>query len=273
MRLQSLVNPAIRPLTSVIGAEITGIDLARTSTSDIEFVSKALLEHKVLFFRDQELDDRAHADFAAHFGVPQLFAFLPPVAEDVPEVHALSSGGTKPKRSNADIWHSDATFQSTPPMGSILRSLVSPTVGGDTLWANMEAAYEALSPRLQEMLDGMTATHDFKNSSTHRNHPLGDVYPPISHPVVRTHPVTGRKSLYVNRTFTTRIDGLSERENEMLLPFLCDHVRGPEFQCRFTWAAGSVAFWDNRCTQHYAVADYTQPRLMHRVVIDGDRPF
>lgn len=272
MRLHHIAGPVLRPLTQTIGVEIAGVDLARATDEDIALIGEALLAHKVVFFRDQDLDDRGHTDFAERFGTPQHFAFLPPVAERTPAIHALASGGGKVKRSNADIWHSDASFQQTPPMGSILRALDSPEVGGDTLWADMEAVYESLSPHMQEMLDGLTATHDFNNSSTHRGKPVGEQYPPVSHPVVRTHPVTGRKCLYVNRIFTTRINELSERENEVLLPFLFDVVRDPVFQCRFSWRPGSVAFWDNRCTQHYAVADYTDARLMHRAVIDGCRP-
>ena len=146
-----------------------------------------------------------------------------------------------------------------------------PSHGGDTLFADAAAAYDALSSRMQRMLDELTATHDFANSSAHRR-PLHDEYPPVSHPVVRVHPDTGRRSLFVNRIFTSRIDQLTDRENEVLLPMLCDHIRSPDFQCRFTWHPGSVAFWDNRCTQHYAVADYREPRVMHRVVIDGTVP-
>jgi taurine dioxygenase len=262
----------IRLLTPGIGAELLGVDLASPSPELFAAVRAALLDHKVVFFRDQHLDLRAQRDFAAGFGEPQRFPFGGPVDESVPEVHALASGGERGKVGNADIWHSDATFMREPPMGSILRAVVSPPCGGDTLFADAEAAYEALSAPLQRLLEECTATHDFTKSTAHRR-PLQDEYPPVQHPVVRVHPETGRKSLFVNRTFTRHIDQLSERENEVLLPMLWDHVRSPDFQCRFSWRPGSVAFWDNRCTQHYAVADYREPRLMHRVVITGDRPF
>jgi taurine dioxygenase len=261
----------VQLLTTGIGAEVLGIDCAAPTSEQLGAVHEALLAHKVVFFRDQQLDDRAQRDFAAHFGPPQRFPFGGPVDESVPEVHAIASGGEAGKVGNADIWHADATFMATPPLGSILRAVQLPSTGGDTLFANTEAAYEALSSRLQRMLDECTATHDFTKSSSHRR-PLHDTYPPVQHPVVRVHPVTGRRSLFVNRIFTVRIDQLSERENEVLLPMLCDHVRAPDFQCRFSWRPGSVAFWDNRCTQHYAVADYRERRVMHRVVIDGDRP-
>lgn len=261
----------IRPLTATIGAEIEGIDLATVGAAEADFIRAALLEHKVVFFRDQQLDDAAHQALAERFGTPQHFAFLDAVSPETPAVHALRGGGGRPK-ANADIWHSDASFQATPPMGSILRALTSPTVGGDTLWADMEAAYEGLPDRIRRLLDGLTATHDFTRSHTHAGKIDPQRYPPVSHPVVRVHPETGRRCLYVNRIFTSRIDQLSDRENETLLPYLFDAAREPLYQVRFRWREGSVAFWDNRCTQHYAVSDYTEPRLMHRVVIDGDRP-
>lgn len=258
------------PLTATIGAELPGVDLANAGEADIAAVLDALLRHKVVFFRDQSLDDRAQRDLARRFGTLEPFPFGGPVDPSVPEVHAIATGGG-PKVANADIWHSDATFLASPPMGSILRAVTLPACGGDTLFADMEAAYDALSSPLQRLVDELTATHDVARSSSHRR-PLDDRFPPVSHPVVRVHPVTGRRSLFVNRIFTVRLDQLGERENETLLPMLCDHVRSPDFQCRFHWEPGSVAFWDNRCTQHYAVADYDERRVMHRVVVNGDPP-
>jgi taurine dioxygenase len=223
----------------------------------------------VVFFRAQDIDDRCQRDFAARFGVPERFAFGTPIDPAVPEVIAINSEGL----SNSDIWHSDATFMSEPPMGSVLRGVQLPDSGGDTLFANMYAAYDALSSHLQRLVDGMTATHDFAKSATHRRRPLDDRFPPVEHPVVRTHPETGRRALYVNRIFTTRLNGVTARENDTLLPLLFDHVQSPDFQCRFGWRPGSVAFWDNRCSQHYAVHDFIGPRVVHRVVITGDRPY
>ncbi|KQZ76218.1 hypothetical protein ASD66_00760 [Nocardioides sp. Root151] len=260
-------------LTHSIGAEISGVDLA----AGVEpAVAKELVdlfhEHQVLFFRDQQLDDVSHRDFARNFGPLQHFAFLPPVSADVPEVHAIDIDGAKPKTANADIWHSDATFLEEPPLGSMLRAVILPDVGGDTLWASMYAAYDALSSHVQRLIEGMTAVHDSSNSTSHARKSVNADYQPVHHPVVRTHPVTGRKALFVNKTFTTRLDGVTDRENESLLPMLTDHVRSPDFQVRFHWTPGSVVLWDNRCTQHYAVADYAGRRRMHRVVIDGDAP-
>jgi taurine dioxygenase len=261
----------VRPVNPVIGAEILDVDLRDLDDATEDLIRTALREHHVVFFRDQQLDVFGQREFAARFGELQPFAFADPIDIRAPEAHALSTDGSGPKRSNADIWHTDATFMKCPPMGTVLRAVELPASGGDTLFANMFAAFDALSPRLRSLLDGMTATHDFTKSSSHRR-PLHDEYPPVTHPVVRTHPESGRKALFVNRIFTTRLDGLTDRENETLLTFLCDHVRSPDFQCRFTWQPGSVAFWDNRSTQHYAVADYDGRRVMHRVVIAGDRP-
>jgi taurine dioxygenase len=262
----------VQPLSPAIGAEIRGVDLSQPlDAATFGVVERALLDREVLFFRDQHLTDAQHQAFAERFGPLQRFPFADPVDEATPAVHAIAIDGSLPRRSNADIWHTDATFMQRPPLGSVLRAVALPGSGGDTLFASASAAYDALSPQLKQLLDGLTATHDFTKSSTHRR-ALHDQYPPVSHPVVRTHPVTGRKAIFVNRIFTVRINELPERESDMLLAFLYDHVGSPDFQVRFTWSPGAVAVWDNRCTQHYAVLDYSSLRVMHRVVIDGDQP-
>lgn len=262
------------PVTHSIGAEIIGIDLSQPLTPENQQKILDLFhQHQVLFFREPNLDDRAQRDFAALFGPLHHFAFLPPIADDLPEVHALDTDGSNmSKNYNADIWHSDVTFTPSPPLGSVLRAVVLPEVGGDTLWASMYAAYEALSSRVQRLIDDMTAVHDSSQSVSHRANAANANYEPTTHPVVRVHPVTGRKALFVNRVFTTRLEGVSDRENEYLLPLLTDHVRSPDFQVRFRWNTGAMAIWDNRCTQHYAVTDYTGRRRMHRVIIEGDAP-
>ncbi|MFC0863168.1 TauD/TfdA dioxygenase family protein [Sphaerimonospora cavernae] len=263
----------VKRLTYAIGAEVGGVDLSRPLDPEVVKEVKDLFhEHQVLFFRDQHIDDAAQRDFAAHFGPLQHFAFLPPVSEGLPEVHAIEIDPSKPKTANSDIWHSDATFLARPPLGSLLRAVQLPAVGGDTLWASMYAAYDALSSKVQRLIDDMAAVHDSSNSASHARKAANADFQPITHPVVRTHPVTGRKALFVNKIFTTRLVGLTDRENETLLPMLTDHVRSPDFQVRFRWEPGSMALWDNRCTQHYAVADYAERRRMHRVVIDGDTP-
>lgn len=258
-------------MSGTIGAEVFGVDLADRDGLPFAAVEAALLEHKVLVFRDQVLDDVAQRDFAARFGPVQQFPFGAPVDPTVPEVHAIATGGPGPKVANADIWHSDATFMPAPPLGSVLRAVQLPPRGGDTLFADTEAAYAQLSSPVQRIVDELVATHDFTNSSAHRR-PLHDRFPPVQHPVVRVHPVTGRRGLFVNRTFTVRLEGLTVREDEVLLPLLIEQVHSPDVQCRVRWAPGTVVMWDNRCTQHYAVYDYDQPRRMHRVVIDGDVP-
>ena len=275
----------VRPVTSVIGAEITGVDLREPlSSDDVDAIEQALLDHLVVFFRNQELDDTQHRDFAAQFGELEPFVLAPPANPDVPEMHTLSfDNGAAALGSRVDSWHTDGTFMESPPLGTILRAVELPEYGGDTCWANMYAAYEALSPAIRDMIDDLDAEHDFMKISyttfdeyddpAAELRKLRDRYPVMRHPIVRTHPVTKRKLLYVNRNYATRIVGLSERENEILLPFLFDHVRDPLFQCRFRWEPGSIAFWDNRATQHYGVPDYPGRRVMNRVVIAGDKPF
>ncbi|WP_020548110.1 TauD/TfdA dioxygenase family protein [Embleya scabrispora] len=262
----------IRPLTPTIGAEVHGLDLnLDLDASGHAALSEVLHEHQVLFFRDQRITAHRQREVAARFGALQRFPFGEPAAPDLPEVMVLATGGDGPKVSNADIWHSDATFMARPPLGTMLRAVSLPPLGGDTLWADMESAYRSLSAPIRALLDGLTAEHDFAKSRSHRGGDR-DALPPVVHPVVRTHPLTGRRCLYVNRIFTTRIVELGERENELLLPFLFDRAARPEFQVRLTWRPGDVALWDNRSTQHYAAYDYRGPRVMHRIVIEGDEP-
>lgn len=261
----------IRRMTPSIGAEVDGIDLRDATDADVAELRAALTEHLVLFLRGQSLDDVSQQRFAERFGEVEQFPFGAPGPAEAPDVHAITTGGGAPKYSNADVWHSDATFMECPPLGSILRAVELPDLGGDTLWASAYAAYESLSSRVRDLLEGMTATHDFTKSSAHRT-PLHDRYPPVQHPVVRTHPETGRRALFVNRNFTVRLDDVSDRENEVLLPMLCDSFQQPDIQVRLRWTPGTVAIWDNRSTQHYATYDYTERREMHRILLRGDRP-
>jgi taurine dioxygenase len=266
----------VRPLTATIGAEVAGVSLADALEEEtIACIRRALLDHLVLFFRDQDLTDEQHLDFALRFG-PLSLSPLVTKYQDTPKVTVLDQ--VSPKGEGADEWHSDNTFMPNPPMGSILRAVQLPAVGGDTCFANMYAAYEGLSPPLRSLVDGLRAVHDITKpmrkaiAAGHTGLELTEMqerWPPTEHPVVVTHPETGRRGLFVNRNSTTHIVGLSERENDALLPLLLDHSRSPEFQCRFHWEPGSVAFWDNRCVQHYAVADYAERRVMRRVTIDG----
>lgn len=261
----------IRPLTPQIGAEIEGVDLRDATDDEVDDLRRALTDHLVIFLRGQSLDDVSQQAFAERFGEVEEYPFGAAGPPEAPDVHVIATGGDGPKYSNADVWHSDATFMEVPPLGSILRAVELPPIGGDTLWASAYAAYEGLSTRLQRLLDGMTATHHVAKSSAHRT-PVHDRFPPVQHPVVRTHPETGRKALYINRNFTMKLDDVSERENEVLLPMLYDTFRSPDIQVRLRWEPGTVAIWDNRSTQHYATYDYTVRREMRRILLRGDRP-
>jgi taurine dioxygenase len=266
----------ITPLTAAIGAEVTGLDLREElSDVDVKVVRQALLDHLVLFFRDQPISDDEQIAFALRFG-PMHVSPLQTVHQDAPEIVVLNQ--VYPRGEGADEWHSDNTFLADPPMASILRAEKLPAIGGDTCFASMYAAYEGLSPAMRDFVDGLRAVHDITNPlkkairDGHSTLDLGAMQekcPPVEHNVVVTHPETGRKALFVNRNSTTHIVGLSDREQEVLLPFLFDHVRSPEYQCRFHWTEGSIAFWDNRSVQHYAVADYHEQRIMHRATIAG----
>lgn len=269
----------IIPTTAIIGAEIQGLDLAKPLDADtIRAIEDALHEHLVLFFRNQKIGPDEQEAFARQFGELQAAPFGPK-DPDHPAITVLDQ--VKPSGQGADRWHTDNTFMPNPPMGSILRAVKLPSVGGDTCYASMIAAYEALSPEMQRFLQGLRAEHDLTRTLSRAiREGISDAdlssmqreWPPVEHPVVRTHPKSGRKCLFVNSNFTTRITNLSEEESDALLPFLLEHVRSPAFQCRFRWEEGSVAFWDNRMVQHYAVPDYSERRIMHRVTLDGDRP-
>ncbi|QSB19984.1 taurine dioxygenase [Pseudomonas sp. 15A4] len=273
----------IHPLSPALGAQISGIDLNRDLTGEQRnVIERALLDHQVLFFRDQPITPQQQARFAANFGDLHIHPIYPNVPEQ-PEVLILDTAVTD-VRDNA-VWHTDVTFLPTPALGAVLSAKQVPAYGGDTLWASGIAAFEALSRPMQTLLDGLTATHDFTRSfplerfgntaedlarweETRRKNP------PLSHPVIRTHPVSGRKALFVNEGFTTRINELEAAESEAILKLLFAHGTRPEFTLRWRWQANDVAMWDNRVTQHYAVDDYRpQRRVMHRATILGDAPF
>ena len=270
----------IRPIGPIIGAEIYGADLSRELSKEaFRQIEKALLDHLVIVIRGQDITPDQHLDFGRRFGevyCPAMSAFPP----EHPDIMLLDT--TTPKGAGADNWHTDATFMSEPPMASILRPVMLPSGGGgDTCFANMYEAYEALSEPLRGMLDGMKAVHDLSGQlriSVDRGispdgfEDLRQKWPPVEHPVVRTHPLTGRKSLYLNKATGSRLVGLTDRENDLLVPYLLDHVRDPAFQCRLHWTPDMIVMWDNRCTQHCGVPDFTDRRIMHRVTVAGDRP-
>ncbi len=273
----------VDPITPSIGAEISGIDLSEPlGNENYAIVHDALMTHGVIFFRDQHMTPDQHKDFAGRFGHLQVHPFAPNLGEDHPEIIVIEHNEKRPPDLNN--WHTDVTFMAEPPLGSVLYARTMPATGGDTLWASMYAAYDALSDRMQRILCELTAVHDYehifgKSGRLYRNQDddsmkkAREKLPPAEHPVIRTHPVTGRNGIFVNSSFTVRIKDMKEKESRALLEFLHQHVQQPEFQCRFRWQENSVAFWDNRCTQHYAVADYfPECRVMHRATIDGDRP-
>jgi len=274
------VSLSVEPVTANVGAVVGGVDLrGPLSEAEKSAIERALFDHGVLFFRDQDITPDQHVAFAEQFGTISL----PPMApKGAPRPEVMILDQTSPKGEGADNWHSDNTFMSEPPMGSILKAVRLPRVGGDTCFASAVAAYEALSDAMQRFVDGLRAVHDITRPMTRaisagifdgaRLATLQQQWPPVEHPVARTHPRTGRKALYVNGNSTTRLVGLGDRENDLLLPFLNDHIRSPEFQCRFRWQPNSIAFWDNRSVQHYAVPDYTERRVMHRVTLAGDVP-
>ena len=266
----------IRPVTATIGAEVHGVDL-RDELDDgtVDAIRKALLDHLVLFFRDQQIDDAQHLAFALRFG-PVHVSPIATKYQDSDAVVVLDQ--VNPKGEGADVWHSDNTFLADPPMGSLLRAVQLPSVGGDTCFASVYAAYDALSEPMRAFVDTLTAVHDITKvmeKAIRDGHTTLDIAetqrncPPVEHRVAVTHPETGRKALFVNRNSTSHLVGVSARENELLLPWLCDFVRAPEFQCRFRWEPGSLAFWDNRAVQHNAVPDYHERRMMRRVTIAG----
>jgi taurine dioxygenase len=268
-------------LTPAIGAAVEGFDLARRiSDDDVAAIRETLDDRLVLFFPDQSLTPVQQRDFAARFGPLYVHPFYPG-HDEAPEIMILENDATH--RANADRWHNDVTYLATPPRGAVLYAEEIPELGGDTLWANMYLAYEALSEPLKQLVSELRAVHSFaKNFTPERFRALGmddrrdaiyAEHPPVSHPVARTNPATGRKALFVNQDFTARIEGVSPRESDALLRFLFDHMAQPEFQVRWRWRPGTVAFWDNRWAQHCALADYFPARRrMRRATIVGDRP-
>lgn len=273
----------VKQLGPSLGAEIGGINLATDlSPSLVADLRAALLEHKVLFFPNQDLEPASHVALAEAFGLPTAaHPVMPAYDERFPQIWQIDS--TKPGARN-DIWHTDVTFVERPPLGSILRAIQVPEFGGDTSWANLEAAYESLPLPLQVLADSLTAFHDGSNefaaTLTQRGHGNKwegrsyDQLQAVEHPVVRIHPETGRKSLFVNPGFTTAIKGFEPSDSRALLDLFFSHIARPEHTVRHRWNNNDVVFWDNRNTVHYAnddVGDFQ--RLMHRITLTGDEPF
>ncbi|EIB97329.1 MULTISPECIES: taurine dioxygenase [Pantoea] len=270
------------PLGPYIGAQVSDLDVSRPlSDAQFEQLYHGLLRHQVLFLRDQQITPEQHRALAVRFGDLHIHPVYPH-AEGVEEIIVLDTHQDNPP--DNDNWHTDVTFIDTPPAIALLASKVLPAAGGDTLWTSGIAAYEALSEPFKQLLTGLSAEHDFKKSfqeykyrKTPEEHQRWqqavDKHPPVQHPVIRTHPVSGKKALFVNEGFTTRIVELSEKESEAVLRFLFAHATKPEFQVRWRWQPNDLAIWDNRVTQHYANADYYPARrIMQRATVLGDRP-
>jgi taurine dioxygenase len=267
----------VRKVSPVIGAEIGGVDLSKAlGNREFHEIHDALMENLVVFFRDQTMTVEQHIAFGRRFGEPLVHPAAGSSIAGHPEIRVVRSDETT-VQATGEVWHSDLSCQPEPPMGSILYlTEVPPDGGGDTAFANMYRAYESLSPRMKAHIDGLSAIHDSAHVYTRPTYDAKSdkALPRAEHPIVRTHPITGRKALFVNRGFTTQIVGLPARESAAILEFLFEHVDTPEFQCRFHWQANSVALWDNRCAQHRAIYDYhPHRRYGHRVTIRGDKPF
>jgi taurine dioxygenase len=254
------MNVHVTRLAGALGAEVRGIDLARADASDADRIRALLLEHCVLFFPAQQLTVEQHVALGRLFGPLEAHPNLKNPFTQHPELFELaaSQGGV------ADEWHTDLTFLASPSQMSILRMVKCPPVGGDTMWTNLCAAYEALSPPLRELCDGLRSLHDAQ--------PHGHPDQMTVHPVVRVHPDTGRRALYVCEHLTRRIVELSAPESDALLRFLTRWVHEERFTVRYRWSEGTLAFWDNRCTQHFVVSDFVGERIIQRVTVMGDQP-
>ena len=261
----------VHPTTPVLGAEIEGIDLGEDLSDDqVRDLRDALLQYQVLFFRDQKMSRDQHLDLGRLFGTLHSHPAVPG-PKGYPEILVLHSDANRPNAASA--WHSDVSCDQVPNLGSILYGKVIPECGGDTCWASMYAAYDGLSTSMQQFLCGLTGIHESEHVYTKIAGTIEN-YPSAEHPLIRTHPETGRQALFVNSGFTTGVKELQAAESRSLLDFLFNHIETPEFQVRFRWEENSVAFWDNRCTQHRAMADFfPQTRTMERVTINGTRPF
>ena len=273
-----MASLSARRITSGIGVEIAGVDMRAAQSADaVAFVRAAVMEHGVAFLRGQHLTPAQFWAFCAHFGVP-LKDETTGTGQDTAEM--LHTSDMSPARHATAVWHADTTSLATPPWATVLRAVSPPAFGGDTCWSSMYAAWDALSERMQRMLDGLTAVHSIQPTYQRMLHyaPFFQAqYDPLHareqvHPVVLTHPETGRKALYVSESFVTRIVELAPLESRAVLDFLFRHVERPDFGLRWHWQANDVAFWDNRCVQHYAVPDYDSARVMQRICLLGNRP-
>jgi taurine dioxygenase len=271
----------VEPIAGALGAEITGVDLSKDLSDDtVAEIRRAWLEHQVVFFRDQDLPPARFLAFAQRFGEPIEYPFVKGL-DEMPKIIPVLKLETE-KINFGGIWHSDTAYLDVPPMASMLVAREVPATGGDTLFASMYLAYETLSAGMKRMLEGLVAVNSSAAADVSRTREdrikdsaRADAKKEYeaAHPVVRVHPETGRRALYVNTAHTVRFEGMTDEESTPLLKYLYQHQVRPEFTCRFRWRPGSLAFWDNRCAQHNAVNDYQgHRRLLHRITLAGDKP-
>jgi taurine dioxygenase len=267
----------VRPLGPHIGAEVRGVDVAsELDASTVAAIRAAWLEHLVLFFPGQDLNPESQQQLGARFGEITEGHPVETPLDDHPNVHPIDS-----MFGHTDFWHTDVTFMSTPPSASMLYSIKLPELGGDTMWASTRAAYDTLAPALRDFCDTLTAVHYSEyyanevargNGKSWGGKPVEKLWP-VEHPVVRVHPETGRKNLYVNPGFTVGLKGFPGEQGNGLLKVLYNHMTQPDFIVRWRWEPGTLAFWDNRATMHFGIHDYGDAhRVMHRITLRGDRP-
>ena len=273
----------IQPLSEHIGAEISGIQLDNLNQDAVAEIKQAWLEHKVLVFRDQKISTEAHIAFGKNFGELEIHPFADNL-EDYPEIIVLEAGGDSPRQNYnaAKDWHIDVSFREKPPMGSILRGKVIPAKGGDTQFSNAAAAYEKLQPEIKARVDKLSAVNDYTkmfgpttrfNSEESHEDNIKE-FPPVLHPVIRTHPETGKRSIFTNNFFTSHIEDVDGEESDYLLSKLAEAIRDTSIQFRVQWEPETFVMWDNRCVQHVATDDFLPLfRRMERVTISGDRPY
>lgn len=270
------------PVAGVLGARIEDVDL-RDPNFDFDGVYQALLEYEVVFFRGVGLSHEEHLELGRRFGTPSIFPVARLMGATEPTMTVIADGPESPNA--ADAWHTDVTWTATPPKCALLHMEVAPARGGDTLWCSATAAYDRLSPAMQEFLCGLTVIHHNEGFVEAVMKKAGDAapelaeglrreYPPVEHPMVRTHPETGKRALLYAHRFIREIKGFTEAESRAIIDFLDDHVKEPALHCRWSWEAGDLAIWDERSTLHRAAADHwPQERVIRRLEIDGDRPY
>ena len=274
----------IRPVAGALGAEVEGVDLsADLDDRTFDEIHQVLLDHHVLFFHDQNLTPQQHSAFASRFGPLNRHPYVAPLT-GTPDVFAIVKE-PEDRHHFGNGWHTDLSYAKKPAMGAMLYGVEIPPHGGDTLFTNLHLAYDTLSDGMKDMLEGLTAVFSnartygpdaqrFKDGVTAMSVAQQAEISRVEHPMVRTHPETGRKSLFVNELHTVGIKDMTDEESQPILAYLNAHMTKPEFTCRFRWRRGSLAFWDNRCTAHYAISDFEgMRRVMHRVTIEGERPF